>query len=77
MEKLEAVLAGLQKRAALLADKKVSAQATLDAAMTARQSHMLEGNLDDEKSAAKLQGAVTAPQVTWPDSTSRSLRKRL
>jgi hypothetical protein len=58
MENLEAVLAGLRKRAVLLADKRNTAQAALDAAMAGRQVHMIDGDLSDEKLAAKLQGAV-------------------
>jgi hypothetical protein len=62
MEKLEAVLAALRKRAALLADKKISGQAALDAATGARQAMLLDGDLEDQKLAAKLQSAVDAAQ---------------
>jgi hypothetical protein len=62
MEKLEAALAALRKRAALLADKRIAAQAALDNAMAARQDMLLAGDLDDLRLAAKLQGAVDAAQ---------------
>jgi hypothetical protein len=62
MEKLEVILAALRKRAALLADKKVAAQTALDAAMAARQAMLIDGDLGDEKLAAKLQCSVDTGQ---------------
>jgi hypothetical protein len=62
MEKLEVILAALRKRAALLADKRTSAQTALDAAIVARQAMLIDGDLGDEKLAAKLQGSVDTGQ---------------
>jgi hypothetical protein len=49
MQQFESVLASLRKRAALLADKKITAQAVLDGAIAARQAHMIDGDLGDER----------------------------
>jgi hypothetical protein len=62
MEKLEIILAALRKRAALLADKKVAAQTALDAAVAARQAMLIDGDLGDDKLAAKLQSSVDTAQ---------------
>jgi hypothetical protein len=62
MEKCEAALAALQKRASLLADKKISAQKALDDAVAERQAHMIQGDLSDETRAKKLQGSVDSAQ---------------
>jgi hypothetical protein len=62
MQKFETALAALRKRASLLADKRRSAQAALDAAIGARQAMLLDGDLDDQKLAAKLQSAVDSAQ---------------
>jgi hypothetical protein len=62
MEKLQAVVAALRARASLLTDRRVSAQTALDAAMAARQSMLIDGDLGDDKLATKLQGAVDTAQ---------------
>lgn len=62
MEKLEVILAALRKRAALLADKKVAAQTALNAAVAARQAMLIDGDLGDDKLAAKLQSSVDTAQ---------------
>jgi hypothetical protein len=62
MEKLETDIAALRKRAAQLADQKVSAQAALDTAVSARRARLLDGDLGDEKLAAKLQASVDSAQ---------------
>jgi hypothetical protein len=62
MQKLETALAALRKRATLLSDKRVSAQAALDTAVSARQAMLLDGDLEDHKLAAKLQSAVDTGQ---------------
>jgi hypothetical protein len=64
MEKQETVVAALRKRAALLADKRISAQAALDDAMAARQALLLDGDLDDLKTSTRLQTAVDTAQST-------------
>jgi hypothetical protein len=58
MQKLEAELSALMSRAALLTVKRAAAQGTFDSAVAARDRHMLQGNLDDEKIGNKLQAAV-------------------
>jgi multidrug efflux pump subunit AcrA (membrane-fusion protein) len=58
MEKSQKHLAELRSRAAALADKRMAAEAALAEAMTARQRHMLEGDLADDRSAEKLQASV-------------------
>jgi hypothetical protein len=58
MEKMQGVLDALCKRAALLADKRATAQTRLDAAITARQAHLLDDDLTDEKVTLKLQAGV-------------------
>jgi hypothetical protein len=62
MQKFETALAALRKRAALLSDKRVSAQAAFDSAVSARQAMLLGGDLEDQKLAAKLQSAVDSAQ---------------
>ena len=62
MQQFESVLASLRKRAALLADKKITAQAVLDGAIAARQAHMIDGDLGDERLALKLQSSVDSAQ---------------
>jgi hypothetical protein len=61
MQQFESVLASLRKRAALLADK-ITAQAVLDGAIAARQAHMIDGDLGDERLALKLQSSVDSAQ---------------
>jgi hypothetical protein len=61
MQQFESVLASLRKRAALLADK-ITAQAMLDGAIAARQAHMIDGDLGDERLALKLQSSVDSAQ---------------
>lgn len=58
MDKLQAELGELRKRAEQLAAKRGKAQIALDAAMADRQRHLLDGDLDDEKTRGKLQAAV-------------------
>jgi hypothetical protein len=58
MSKLENIVKALRTRAALLAQKRITAQAALDAAMSARQRHLLEGDADDERETSKLQTRV-------------------
>jgi hypothetical protein len=58
MQKLEAELSALTARAALLTAKRTTAQGAFDSAVAARDVHMLQGNLDDEKIGTKLQAAV-------------------
>jgi hypothetical protein len=64
MEKLEVILAALRKRAALLADKRTSAQAALDAAIVARQETLISGDLDDGARLLKMQNAVDSAAST-------------
>ena len=56
--KLQNNLVDLRQRAERLAAKRTAAQAEFDAAQAARQKFMLQGDLDDESSAAKLQARV-------------------
>jgi hypothetical protein len=58
MQKLEAELSALTARAALLVAKRANAKGAFDSAVAARDIHMRQGNLDDEKIGAKLQAAV-------------------
>jgi hypothetical protein len=58
MQKLETALAALTSRATLLTAKREAARAIFDRAVAARDVHLLEGNLEDEKMGAKLQAAV-------------------
>jgi hypothetical protein len=58
MQKLEAELAKLQGRAKLLEGKRADSQAALDFATAERQRFMIEGDIEDDKSGAKLQAAV-------------------
>jgi hypothetical protein len=58
MQKLEAELAALKARAKLLDTKRTAVQNALDSALAARQAHMLDGDLDDTKTGARLQAAV-------------------
>jgi hypothetical protein len=64
MEKLEVILAALRKRAALLADKRTSAQTALDAAIVARQETLISGDLDDGARLLKMQNAVDSAAST-------------
>ena len=58
MDKLQAELGELRKRADQLTTKRAKAQIALDATMADRQRHLLDGDLDDEKTRCKLQAAV-------------------
>jgi hypothetical protein len=58
MQKLEAELAKLNARARLLDDQRAACAAAFDRATEQRQRFMLEGDLEDTKTCAKLQAAV-------------------
>jgi hypothetical protein len=58
VERSQKLLTELRSRAAALSDKRTAAETTLAEAMAARQRHMLEGDLADERTAEKLQAAV-------------------
>ena len=58
MQKLETTLAQLQLRATTLADKRTAAQAALAEAITARDRHLVEGDIADEATSDKLQAKV-------------------
>ena len=58
MQKLEAELAALASRAALLEGKRVAAQGTLDIALEARQKLLLTGDIEDNKAALASQTKV-------------------
>src|SRR5260370_39913230 len=58
MEKLADELKALRKRATQLAAMRDSAKVTLDDALAARERNLLNGNLEDVKTRAKLQAAV-------------------
>ncbi|KJC37149.1 hypothetical protein UP09_28305 [Bradyrhizobium sp. LTSP885] len=58
MQKLEAELSALTSRAALLEGKRVAAQSALTAALEARQTLLLTGDLDDSKAAQAAQMRV-------------------
>jgi hypothetical protein len=58
MEKLEAVLTALRKRAELLTGRRGTAKAALDDALIQRQRHLLEGDVNDEKVSTRLQSMV-------------------
>jgi hypothetical protein len=58
MEKLEAVLTALRKRAKLLTGRRGTAKAALDDALIQRQRHLLEGDVNDEKVSRRLQSMV-------------------
>lgn len=60
MQKLETNLASLTMRGDQLAAKRRTAQSTFDTAFKSRQDALLSGNLDDERTLAKLQSAVDA-----------------
>jgi hypothetical protein len=64
MRKLESVVAQLRKRAGQLVAKHAKAKTDLEAATAARQTFLLEGDLDDAKVAAALQAAVNSAQST-------------
>jgi hypothetical protein len=64
MEKLATELATLNARATLLESKRVEAQNALDSAVESRQRFLLEGDIDDEKVAAKLQTQVDGTAST-------------
>jgi hypothetical protein len=64
MQKLQSDLDALKTRATLLNAKRVAAQLAFDKAVAARQTHLLGGDLDDEKISAKMQGAVDAGAST-------------
>ena len=58
MKKLQSTVAELKQRGEHLASKRNTAQAEFDAAQAARQAFMLQGDLDDENTGAKLQARV-------------------
>jgi hypothetical protein len=64
MEKFEAVTLALRKRGELLGVKRAAAQAAFDSAVAARQHMLISGDLDDEKLASKMQGAVDSSAST-------------
>jgi hypothetical protein len=64
MEKHQAVVSALRKRAELLGIKRVTAQATFDNAIIARQELLISGDLSDQALASKMQAAVDAAAST-------------
>ena len=58
MEKLQSNLSQLQLRLAALTDKRSATQAARADAITARDRHLVEGDIADEATAAKLQAKV-------------------
>ena len=64
MQKLQSDLDALKTRATLLNAKRVAAQLAFDKAVAARQTHLLGGDLDDERISAKMQAAVDAGAST-------------
>jgi len=64
MEKFEAVVLALRKRGELLGVKRAAAQAAFDSAVAARQDMLISGDLDDQKLASKMQGAVDSSAST-------------
>jgi hypothetical protein len=58
VQRLESELARLRDRAKLLDSKRAAAQADFDRATASRERFLLEGDLDDAKTAAKVQAAV-------------------
>jgi hypothetical protein len=63
-QQLEATIAALTKRGEQLAAKRVTAQDALDKAITARQQTLLSGDLDDQRTLDKLQGAADTAAST-------------
>lgn len=64
MQKLETNLASLTMRGDQLAAKRLSAQSTFDTAFKSRQDALLSGDLDDQRTLAKLQSAVDTAAST-------------
>jgi hypothetical protein len=62
MQKIETALAALHNRGTLLTNKRANAQAAFDSAVSARQAMLLDGDLEDQKLATKLQTAVESAQ---------------
>jgi hypothetical protein len=58
VQKLQADLDGLKTRAVLLNTKRDAARSALNDAIAARQTHLLEGDIDDAKAATTLQSKV-------------------
>jgi hypothetical protein len=58
MQHLETTIASLTNRGEQLAAKRVTAQDALDKAIKSRQQTLLSGDLDDQRTLDKLQGAV-------------------
>lgn len=62
-KKLESAVADLRARAERLASKRADAQAAFDASLTAREAFFVSGDLDDNVTAAKLQGRCDAART--------------
>jgi hypothetical protein len=60
MEKLQKLLDERRARAAALSTKRAAAEAALAKATAAHQSHLIDGDIADEKVGAKLHGEVVA-----------------
>jgi hypothetical protein len=79
MQKLETTLAQLQLRAAALSDKRTAAQAALAEAITARDRHLVEGDIADEATSDKLQAKVDHynSTVTGYEAALGTLQKQI
>ncbi|HMF66200.1 MAG TPA: hypothetical protein VK602_01155 [Phyllobacterium sp.] len=64
MQQLETTIASLTNRGEQLAAKRVTAQDALDKAIKSRQQTLLSGDLDDQRTLDKLQGAVDTAAST-------------
>jgi hypothetical protein len=64
MEKLQAVVTALRERGELLDLKRTAAQSAFDAAVEARQSHLLTGDIDNTSINQKLQAKVDTASST-------------
>lgn len=60
MEKMQKLLADRRSRAATLSAQRGAAEAALAKATAAHQSHLIDGDIADEKMGAKLHGEVVA-----------------
>ncbi|MEH2563478.1 hypothetical protein [Bradyrhizobium sp. AZCC 2289] len=64
MQQLETTIASLTNRGEQLAAKRVTAHDALDKAIKSRQQTLLSGDLDDQRTLDKLQGAVDTAAST-------------
>lgn len=79
MAKLQSELEVMRKRAAALKQKLAAAEAELTTATEARQQHLVEGDLEDNKAARALQDAVNiaASQVVGLEEALASVNAKV